>query len=220
MWEVELAGPPNAPVLGLVVHSDVVPADKARWSFAPFDLAVRDGMVLGRGVIDDKGPMVVALLAMKALKESGKARTHTVRLIVGTEEESTFNDVREYVKSHKSPDLSLVLDGTFPVLVGEMSGNVLTLETPLQARVPGAARVKSLAAGLAANIVPDVAIAKLESASGNASALDALEKRLAARSYPKARPCRPTVRGPRSLFARPAGRLTPESTPPVDATHS
>ncbi len=185
VWEVELAGPPGAPVLGLVVHADVVPADKTKWSFAPFDVVVRDGMVLGRGVADDKGPLVVALLAMKALKDSGKARTHAVRLLVGTEEETTLNDMREYVKSHKPPDISLVLDGTFPVLVGEMSVNMLTLETSLQDREHGPVRVKSLASGLAGNIVPDAAIAKLESTSGDGNVLDALEKRLAARTLPE-----------------------------------
>jgi succinyl-diaminopimelate desuccinylase len=184
MWEVDFTGPPGAPVLGLAVHSDVVPADKAKWSFPPFDLTVRDGMVQGRGVIDDKGPMVVALLAMKALKESGKVRTHTVRLIVGTEEESTFNDIREYVKSQKSPDLSLVLDANFPVLIGEMAVNMLTVETALHDRAQAPVRLKSLAAGLAVNIVPDTAIAKIESVSGNATVLDALEKRLAARTMP------------------------------------
>jgi len=75
--EIELAGPAGAPVLGLVVHGDVVPAERNNWTFPPFEAAVQDGMVLGRGAADDKGPLVQALLAMKVLKESGKLLTAT-----------------------------------------------------------------------------------------------------------------------------------------------
>ncbi len=34
--EIELAGPANAPVLGLVIHGDVQPAEPDAWSFPPF----------------------------------------------------------------------------------------------------------------------------------------------------------------------------------------
>src|SRR5262245_22287934 len=86
--ESELPGPANAPVLGLVIHGDVQPVDVEAWSFPPFGGLVQNGYVLGRGSADDKGPLIQALLAMKALKESGVARTHTIRLLVGSEEES------------------------------------------------------------------------------------------------------------------------------------
>ncbi len=34
--EVELPGPENAPVLGLVVHGDVQPVNETEWTFQPF----------------------------------------------------------------------------------------------------------------------------------------------------------------------------------------
>ena len=47
--EIELPGPPGAPVLGLVVHGDVVPVSD-NWSFPPFEARVVDGMVQGREI--------------------------------------------------------------------------------------------------------------------------------------------------------------------------
>lgn len=155
--EVDLPGPPGAPVLGLVVHGDVQPAEAKAWSIPPFEGGTRDGDVLGRGAADDKGPLVQALLAMKALERAGPARTHTIRLIVGSDEESDNTDMTEYLAANRPPDYSLVLDYVFPVVVGEMAWTGLNLDT-----VPGARtneelpfRIEKLEAGLSASIVPD-----------------------------------------------------------------
>ncbi len=154
--EVELPGPVGAPVIGLVVHGDVQPVDD-HWTIPPFAGEIRNGIVLGRGAADDKGPLVQALLAMKTLKDSGKARTHTIRLLVGSDEESTNLDFAEYLKDHKAPDFSLVLDSEFPVVVGEKAWNALTVETNLNLRQPGTPSALELNSGLAASIVPDQA---------------------------------------------------------------
>ena len=155
--EVELKGPPGAPVLGLVVHGDVQPVDAKAWSIPPFSGEVRNGSLLGRGAVDDKGPLVQALLAMKALERSGPPRTHTIRLLIGSDEETDNNDMKEYLAAHRPPDYSLVLDGQFPVVVGEMAWTGLYLDV-----VPGARsyaelpfRIEKLEAGLSGSIVPD-----------------------------------------------------------------
>lgn len=155
--EIELPGPPNAPILGLMVHGDVQPVDAEAWSFPPFQAKVADGAVWGRGSADDKGPLVQALLAMHALRESGIARTHTVRLLVGSDEESDNLDVKTYLETHAPPDYTLVLDSNFPVVVGEKAWNALTVTTPLAERGESATPyvVESLTAGLATSIVPD-----------------------------------------------------------------
>lgn len=154
--ELELPGPAGAPVIGLVVHGDVQPVDD-HWTLPPFAGEVRNGMVIGRGAADDKGPLVQALLAMKVLKDSGRPRTHTIRLLVGSDEESTNLDFAEYLKDHQAPDFSLVLDSEFPVVVGEKAWNALTVETELKEREPGPWVTESLNSGLAASIVPDSA---------------------------------------------------------------
>ncbi len=156
--EIELPAPiENAPVLGLIVHGDVQPVDADAWSFAPFSGKADETFVYGRGAADDKGPLVQALLAMKSLKESGVARTHTIRLLVGSREESDADEMPEYLKTHAAPDYSLVLDSEFPVVVGEKAWNALSVTTTLAER-EGAAKpylVADLWAGLAASIVPD-----------------------------------------------------------------
>jgi predicted dipeptidase len=155
--EIDLPGPAGAPVLGLVVHGDVQPAEASAWSIPPFEGALKDGYVLGRGSADDKGPLVQALLAMKALETSGVARTHTVRLLVGSDEESDNTDMKEYLASHVPPDYSVILDYVFPVVVGEMAWTGMYLDAKpggrSNAELPF--RIESLKSGLSGSIVPD-----------------------------------------------------------------
>ena len=147
--EIELPGPPGAPVLGLVVHGDVQPVEAAQWTVPPFAGLIRDGFVIGRGAADDKGPLVQALLAMHGLR--GAALTHTVRLLVGSDEESGSTDVKAYLASHAPPAYSLVLDSEFPVVVGEKAWDGL-LVLPASEECEG---IVEIDAGLAPSIVPD-----------------------------------------------------------------
>jgi succinyl-diaminopimelate desuccinylase len=166
--EVELpASTANAPVLGLMVHGDVQPVDEEAWTFPPFGGKHDDKYVYGRGAADDKGPLVQALLAMAALKDSGVTRTHTVRLLVGSDEESTNLDIADYLETHKAPDYSLVLDSEFPVVVGEKAWNALTVTTSFAERGENKRgyTVAKLDSGLAASIVPDYARIELTGAS-------------------------------------------------------
>ena len=52
----------------LLNHMDVVPADAKLWKEPPFSGSVKDGMIWGRGALDDKGPAIMELAAMLALK--------------------------------------------------------------------------------------------------------------------------------------------------------
>jgi succinyl-diaminopimelate desuccinylase len=181
--EVELPGPEGAPVLGLVVHGDVQPVNEAEWTFAPFSGAEKNGVVYGRGAADDKGPLVQALLAMASLKDSGVARTHTIRLLVGSDEESTNLDITSYLKDHKPPELSLVLDSAFPVVVGEKAWTAFTVSAvdayksqAMTKRPPGLFTVTTLDAGLAASIVPSRADADLQFDCEEKSFAAALQK--------------------------------------------
>lgn len=166
--EIEIPGPADAPVLGLVIHGDVQQAEADAWSFPPFEGRVENGYVLGRGAADDKGPLIQALLAMKALKESGLPLTHTIRLLVGSEEESSAGEMAEYLKDHQPPDYSLVLDSEFPVVVGEKAWDGIGLMTKLASRegVAKPYRVESIDAGLGPSIVPDRAEVKLRWTEG------------------------------------------------------
>ena len=59
---------PASEYFGIVGHLDVVPVGNG-WNSDPFTIKREDDFVYGRGVLDDKGPVVACLYAMKALKE-------------------------------------------------------------------------------------------------------------------------------------------------------
>jgi predicted dipeptidase len=157
--EIELpASKPDAPVLGLVVHGDVQPVDDDAWTAPPFRATEKDGALVGRGVADDKGPLVQALMAMKALKETRTPLTHTIRLLVGSDEESANEDIKQYLTTHRPPDYSLVLDSGFPVIAGEKAWNALAVATYFRNRDAALPyEVGEMHAGLATSIVPDSA---------------------------------------------------------------
>ncbi|PWT98914.1 MAG: hypothetical protein C5B51_28330 [Terriglobia bacterium] len=165
--EIELPGPPGAPVLGLVVHGDVQPAGESEWTVPPYQCTAKDGNIYGRGVADDKGPLVQGLLAMAALRDSGRQRTHTIRLLVGSDEESENLDIATYLKAHTPPDLSLVIDSAFPAVVGEKAWDRLDLTAADPYRERGASgsavwRIVEVEAGITASIVPPRATARLQ----------------------------------------------------------
>ena len=54
--------------IGIIGHTDVVPAGPG-WTFEPYEVTRKEGYLVGRGTIDDKGPSVVALHAMKFWKD-------------------------------------------------------------------------------------------------------------------------------------------------------
>ena len=73
-------------------HIDVVPVgDESAWSTAPWDPAVREGQVYGRGAVDMKGGLCCALYAAKALHDAGvhlRGRL-SVASVVGEEDGGT-----------------------------------------------------------------------------------------------------------------------------------
>ncbi len=53
----------------VLLHTDVVPSGApSDWTFAPFEPFEKDGKLFGRGVLDDKGPLVSAFAALRILK--------------------------------------------------------------------------------------------------------------------------------------------------------
>ena len=102
--------------MGILAHVDVVGiGDAARWVTPPFTLACRDGMFYGRGVVDDKGPVIMILYALYALKSLSIPLRCKLRLIVGTSEESEWSDMAEYRSEFGTPDFGFSPDGEFPI---------------------------------------------------------------------------------------------------------
>lgn len=68
-------------------HYDVVEADPANgWDTDPFEMVAQNGCVYGRGVLDNKGPVLAALYAVAQLFHEGQLPCDAVFLIEGEEE--------------------------------------------------------------------------------------------------------------------------------------
>ncbi|WP_155858788.1 M20/M25/M40 family metallo-hydrolase [Candidatus Blastococcus massiliensis] len=82
-------GTTDEPPLVLMAHYDVVPVEGQAWSRDPFSGLIEDGVVHGRGAIDDKGSMVAILEAVEALVTEGCTPRRDVWLSFGNDEEVT-----------------------------------------------------------------------------------------------------------------------------------
>jgi succinyl-diaminopimelate desuccinylase len=69
----------------------------------------------GRGASDNKGPIIGALYAMKAVMESGRKMKRKVRIIFGTDEESGWEDMEYYFKKEPMPDFGVSPDADYPL---------------------------------------------------------------------------------------------------------
>ena len=78
------------PHLGILCHLDVVPAVQANWTSDPFTAEIRNDRIYGRGAIDDKGPAVAVLYALRAIKAAGIPLRKNVRFLLGCNEENGY----------------------------------------------------------------------------------------------------------------------------------
>ncbi len=89
--------------LATIAHVDIVPEGDG-WDGDPLVLRQVDGWLLGRGVVDDKGPTVLCLYAAKYLKERlGCTPRYGLRVLVGTNEETGMDDVPYYLARNPQP---------------------------------------------------------------------------------------------------------------------
>ena len=114
----ELSGSHSSYVAALG-HLDVVAAPIKGWKTDPFDLTIKGDYMYGRGVLDNKGPIMGALFALALLKEEGVKPKQTIRVIFGTDEESGSADMKIYNSIEKAPLAGFTPDGKYPVVYAE-----------------------------------------------------------------------------------------------------
>lgn len=163
----------GAETLGILAHIDVVP-EGDNWDYDPYSAIIADGNIYGRGTIDDKGPAVAALFAMKALKETGAPMKKKVRIIFGTDEESGWACMDRYFSKMPKPDIGFTPDADFPAIHGEKGILIFDLKkTFSQLTAAEGPRVISIKGGTRPNVVPDTCEAVLANASGIQAAAQA-----------------------------------------------
>ena len=132
-------------------HLDVVPAGTG-WTYPPFGGEIHDGILYGRGVMDDKGPTIGAIFALKAIKDLGLPLDRRLRVLFGTDEERGSSCVDYYIQSGEElPVMGFTPDAEFPLIFFEKGITQFTIGKRITD--PGDGRVLLLTGGEAANVV-------------------------------------------------------------------
>ena len=142
--------------IATIAHVDVVPAGPG-WGTDPFEMVRREGWLLGRGVIDDKGPAVLSLYAGAFLIREGIRPRYTFRALLGCDEEVGMTDVHHYLERHDDPLFLFTPDAEFPVCNAEKGCFGATFLTPA---VPGGL-IRSWSGAEATNAIPGESVLEL-----------------------------------------------------------
>lgn len=81
-------------------HYDVVTASADHWQLPPFQLTGQDGFLYGRGVSDNKGPILAIAAAASELRSKGQLGVDVVMVIEG-EEESGSAGFQDAIRAHR-----------------------------------------------------------------------------------------------------------------------
>lgn len=146
-------------LLGIIGHLDVVPAGDSWTKCNPFEPIIEENRLYGRGAIDDKGPVIASLYAMKYVMDTMNVHKR-VRLILGLNEEVSWKCIEYYKQHEEIPTIGFSPDADFPVIYAEKG--FLNCYIRQTYEDLGNIKIKSLICDNAINIVPKYAEATLE----------------------------------------------------------
>jgi len=168
VYEISLDGSGDE-LVGIHAHADVVPVTPENWVLKdgtrldPFKVTLIGDRMYGRGTEDDKNGIVVALYAMKIIKEEKLPLARNFKLLVDTTEETTGDAIPYYFEHNPVPSYNLALDGGYPVVIAEKGyGTVMANFARRKAEGKGA-EILSLTGGMATNQIPSTSVATLAS---------------------------------------------------------
>lgn len=162
--------------LGIVTHGDVQPANPALWAQSPYllDTQSEPDKLIGRGTEDDKGAIVTAMYAMKAIKDKHIKRDRRIELLVYLAEESDWEPLKTFLASYTPADLNITIDAEYPVVTAEKGWSKITFTVPnitisnIEAKAEASTQTPTLTAfsgGYFASQVPQQAEAEIEAVS-------------------------------------------------------
>ena len=158
-------------MVAVLGHLDVVPEGEG-WHHPPYAAEIEGGRLYGRGAIDDKGPVVASLFALKAIRDLGIPLNRRVRLLFGLNEETNDRDVL-YYKAHggEIPVLGFTPDGEYPLINGEKG--ILNGTYTRTLHQTGDYILTRFEGGEASNISPAYAVAEVKCPAEAASKIAA-----------------------------------------------
>jgi len=142
----------------IMAHADVVPTGTG-WSQDPFKVVEKKGVIYGRGVADDKGPLLSCYYGLLALKENDLLGKYRVRFLVGGNEESGSLCMEHYFHTLKKeePTYGFSPDSNFPVVFAEKG--ITNFEVKKKVNIPGLISIKG---GTAPNSVIELCEVKFD----------------------------------------------------------
>lgn len=106
---------PGKPTVLIYGHFDVQPVDPVSlWTHPPFEPHIEDGRVYARGASDDKGNMLVPILAMEAMLKSSGALPVNIKVFFEGQEEIGSPQIGAFLPQHRelfACDMVLSADG-------------------------------------------------------------------------------------------------------------
>ena len=168
VYEISLEGSGDE-VVGIHAHADVVPVTPENWVLEdgtrldPFKVTQIGDRLYGRGTEDDKNGIVVALYAMKIIKEEKLPLARNFKLLVDTTEETSGDAIPYYFEHNPVPQYNLALDGGYPVVIAEKGYGTVMATFARRAAEGKGAEITHLTGGLATNQIPSTSVATLKS---------------------------------------------------------
>ncbi|MFQ6571997.1 dipeptidase [Pseudomonas sp. UM16] len=168
VYEISLEGRGDE-VVGIHAHADVVPVTPENWvlqdgtKLDPFNVTLIGDRMYGRGTEDDKNGIVVALYAMKVIKEEQLPLARNFKLLVDTTEETSGDAIPYYFERNPTPNYNLALDGSYPVVIAEKGYGTIMASFPRRSAEGNGAEITSMTGGLATNQIPSTSVATLVS---------------------------------------------------------
>lgn len=136
--------------VGIFGHLDVVPLGED-WIHNPLGCELDDGVLYGRGVADDKGPVLASFYACCALKDNGLLNNFRLRFVCGSDEERGSSCLNHYFEEAKKPqvDVGFTPDSDYPLIFAEKGITNYTLKGNINLGDD----IISISAGVAGNVV-------------------------------------------------------------------
>jgi len=151
---------PAPPLMGILAHLDIVAAGEG-WDTDPLKITIKDGNIYGRGVIDNKGPSVAAMYALYCARDLFPQLKHGVQLILGSGEETGFDDVTQYLKKNTPPPNVFTPDAEYPVVNIEKGRFVPVFGAGWEKDI-SLPRIISITGGKTPNVVPNYSEAVIQ----------------------------------------------------------
>lgn len=144
-------------VMGFFGHADVVPAGEG-WRYTqPFAPVEKDGLLIGRGVADNKSGIIVSAYTVAMLRSLALPVRSRLMVYAGANEETGMADVRAFAAHEPCPHISFVPDAAFPCALGQISKTSLWV----RCRTPFAA-IRDFQGGIGVSAVMPDAYVTLE----------------------------------------------------------